>query len=191
MTGGRRRSRSAPSRSGGSPRWLWVILAAVLLVGAAVPASSFDTASLDRPSAIGVVQDTDGLLAIDHSRTVSKPSSTLVVVTNRFTEGRTISVALGSCTDNTLSLTTSGSADGVLVSNGGSSVTFTLPAGGSQGVEIAVNNVQCEPIVTRITTTDGLTAVVAERESTVDQAGPRNKGGGNNAALSSGVIGDG
>lgn len=186
-----RRTRSPPSR-GGSRRWLWAILAAVLLVGAAVPASSFDTASLDRQSAIGVVTDTDALLGINHSQTVSKPSDTLVVVTNRFAAERTISVKLTTCTVNDLSLATSGSAtDGILVSNSGSEVTFRLPSDGSQEILITVNDVTCDPIVTRITTTDGLTQVTAERESSPEQGGnggsPGNGNGNGNADLSTGV----
>lgn len=173
-----RRTRSPPSR-GGSRRWLWVLLAVLLLVGAAVPASSFDTASLDRQSAIGVVTDTDALLGIDHQATVTEPEDTLVVVTNRFAEERRISVTLDTCTANNLTLATTGpDVDGVLLTNDGSEVRFHLPAGGSQEILIQVNDLQCDPIVTRITTTDGLTQVTAERESS-PEAGPNGGNGGN------------
>lgn len=204
MTGRRkgpsRHVRSSRSR-GGTRRWLWVLLAAVLLVGAAVPASSFDTARLDRSSTIGVVADADGLLGIDHSQSVSKPSDTLVVVTNRFQADRVITVALTTCTANGLSLPTTGeNSDGVLLSNDGSAVTFRLPADGSQAVSIAVNDVQCAPIVTRTTTTDGLIHVTAERETSPAQGKNGNgnengngsgNGNGNGSPDLRGVLGDG
>ena len=146
--GSARRSRSPPARGGGSRRWVWTLLVAVLLVSAAVPASSFDTARLDRVSGIGVVTDGAGLLGIDHSETVSD-GSTLVSVTNRFSEERVITVALTSCTDRALSLASGG--DGALVSNDGASVTFSLPSGGSQAVTIeGFNGPPCSPIRTRV-----------------------------------------
>lgn len=175
----RRRGRSPPSR-GGSRRWLWALLAAALLIIAAVPASSFDTATLDRQSEIGVVTDPDALLGIDQQATVKNNGGTLVVITNRFAEERTISVALTRCTDNALSLATTGAdTDGVLLTNDGSAVTFSLPAGGSQEIDINVNNKTCDPIVTRITTTDGLTQVSAERESSLKQNNGNNGNNGN------------
>lgn len=190
-----RRGRS--SRGRGGRRWLWALLAVVLLVGAAVPAASFDTAEFDRASAIGVVADSDALLGIDHSRSVSKPSDTLVVVTNRFRTDRTITVALTSCTTNGLALTTGGgNSDGVLLSNDGSTVTFRLPAGGSQAVSVELNDVQCSPIVSRTTTTDGLVHVTAERETIPAQGGNGNPGNGNPGNGGGppdlrGVVGDG
>lgn len=194
MIGGRgpaRRGRS--SRGRGGRRWLWALLAAALLVGAAVPASSFDTAELDRASAIGVVADSDALLGIGHSRSVSKPSDTLVVVTNRFRTDRVITVALTSCTTNGLALTTAGGdSAGVLLSNDGSAVTFRLPAGGSQAVSIELNDVQCSPIGSRTTTTDGLVHVTAEREASPAQGGGNdNPGNGGGPPALRGVFGDG
>lgn len=191
MIGGRkgpsRRGRSTGAR-GGSRRWLWALIAAVLLVGAAVPASSFDTANLDRSSAIGVVADTDALLGIDHTQRVSQPSDTLVVVTNRFQAERVITVELMACTANSLSLASGG--DGALVSNDGSSVTFSLPAGGSQAVSIELNDVQCAPIVSQTRTTDGLVDVTAEREASPEQGGNGNGNGGGPPNVR-GVVGDG
>lgn len=194
MTGRRVRA----SSRGGSRRWPWVLLAVVLLVGAAVPASSFDTATLDRSGAIGVVSDGDALLGVDHAQTVSKPSDTLVVVTNRFQTERVITVALATCSSNALSLVTTGeNSSGVQLSNGGSTVTFRLPAGGSQTVTIDLNDVQCSPIVTRITTSDGLVRVTAEREASPVQGSSGNgngNGNGNRNSLDSpglrGVFGD-
>jgi hypothetical protein len=153
----------------------------VLLVGAAVPSSSFDTASLDRQSTIGVVTDTGALLGIDQQATVNKNTEdTLVVITNRFAEERTISVALGTCTANELTFETTGAAsDGVRQSNDGTEVIFHLPADGSQEIRITVNEPSCDPILTRITTTDGLTEVAAERESSPAQGNGGNGNGGN------------
>lgn len=196
MTGGpsepTRRPGSIPSR-GGSRRWPWLLLAALVLVVAAVPASSFDTARLDRSGAIGVVSDTDGVLGIDHARSASKPSDTLVVVTNRFDAERVVTVELTSCTSNELSLATSGeNIDGTVLSNDGSAVTFRLPVGGSQAVSIAVNDVQCAPILTRTTTTDGLVRVTADREASPEQGGNGNgNGNGGGPPAIREVVGDG
>jgi hypothetical protein len=201
MIGGRkgpsRRGRS--SRGRGGRRWLWALLAAVLLVGAAVPASSFDTASLDRPSAVGVVADTDALLGIDHAQTVTKQSNTLVVITNRFAEERVVTVSLTSCTDMTLSLTTDGqNSDGGEDGSGSASVvTFSLPAGGSQAVTIeGFSGPQCStPVGTLISTSDGLTTVTAEREADAERGGGPGNGNGNGNGggppAISGVLGDG
>lgn len=130
--------RGAPRRrrGGGSRRWETVVLLAVVagvLAAATVgPVASFGVASVDRPSDVAVVGDTNATVGLGPAASVSAGTSGRVLaVTNRFGERLAVTVALvdGSGGDATLAM----------AGERGDSVTAALAAGESVRVDASVD----------------------------------------------------
>lgn len=112
---------------------LLVALLLVVLV-VAVPALSFTTATLDRGSSIGVVDDPSGILGLEPVDTVEygTPPKQLVRVTNNFDQPALVTVALASDAQRVASI-----SDGGAQSN---RVSFTLQPGEFRDITILVDN---------------------------------------------------
>jgi hypothetical protein len=112
------------------------LFVAVLLVSTVGPPSgAFDTGTVDRSSAIGVVGDPDGVQQLDVTTALASGSENcLVEVTNRFGQDVTVTVSLHE--DSTTYGTLNVSAGGETVS--GDTVEFDLPAGTTQTVDMNV-----------------------------------------------------
>lgn len=125
------RRRTHPRRQRNWPVVLAVIT--VLLVGLLiVPASSFSTARVDRGSTFNVVADSEASHNLDIASSVTVGQTTrLVTVTNNFGTDVTIDIQLRSDSTDKGDLV----IDNVTVGDGSS---FSLPAGGSQVVDITV-----------------------------------------------------
>lgn len=104
------------------------------LAATAPPSESFTTANYDRHEVIDVVQDSQGVLGLEKSATVTRNTNdSLLNLTNRVGRDVTVTVALQDPTQGTLRVDTDG--DGTYEQEGGS-VTFSLLDGARQRVDL-------------------------------------------------------
>lgn len=144
---------------------LTVALLVVLALGASVlPAASYSAANVDRGLSAGVADDPNAMVGLTITENVTVGTTEqLVVVTN----------GLGTDATVTVSLASGSMSKGNLSANGatGDELSFTLAAGGSQTVDVAVANESANvgtDLVFHVTAAgSGVTATVDGRRTTI------------------------